>query len=79
MVPAADLLDDAIKTAEAIASKSMAANMIIKEAVNRAYETTLSEGVRFERRMFHSCFGSQHQIEGMAAFAEKRKPVFKNG
>ena len=79
VVPAADLLDDAIKTAEAIASKSMAANMIIKEAVNRAYETTLSEGVRFERRMFHSCFGSQHQIEGMAAFAEKRKPVFKNG
>jgi enoyl-CoA hydratase len=79
VVPAADLLDDAIKTAEAIASKSMAANMIIKEAVNRAYETTLSEGVRFERRMFHSCFGSQHQIEGMAAFAEKRKPEFKNG
>jgi len=79
VVPAADLLDNAIKTAEAIASKSMAANMIIKEAVNRAYETTLSEGVRFERRMFHSCFGSQHQIEGMAAFAEKRKPVFKNG
>jgi enoyl-CoA hydratase len=79
VVPAADLLDDAIKTAEAIASKSMAANMIIKEAVNRAYETTLSEGVRFERRMFHSCFGSQHQIEGMAAFAEKRKPEFKKG
>lgn len=79
VVAAADLLDDAIKTAEAIALKSMAANMIIKEAVNRAYETTLSEGVRFERRMFHSCFGSQHQIEGMAAFAEKRKPEFKNG
>ena len=79
VVPAADLIDDAIKTAEAIASKSMAANMIIKEAVNRAYETTLSEGERFERRMFHACFGSQHQIEGMAAFAEKRKPEFKNG
>jgi len=53
--------------------------MIIKESVNRAYETTLSEGVRFERRMFHACFGSQHQKEGMAAFSEKRKPEFDNG
>ncbi|MFT5485115.1 MAG: enoyl-CoA hydratase [Paracoccaceae bacterium] len=79
IVPAADLIEDAIKTADSIASKSMAANMIIKESVNRAYETTLSEGVRFERRMFHSCFGSQHQKEGMAAFAEKRKPEFDNG
>ena len=66
VVPADDLIADAVKTAEAIASKSMAANMIIKESVNRAYETTLSEGVRFERRMFHACFGSQHQKEGMA-------------
>jgi len=79
VVPADDLIADAVKTAEAIASKSMAANMIIKESVNRAYETTLSEGVRFERRMFHSCFGSQHQKEGMAAFSEKRKPEFDNG
>lgn len=79
VVPAADLIEDAMKTAEAIASKSLAANMIVKESVNRAYETTLSEGVRFERRMFHSCFGSQHQKEGMAAFAEKRKPDFDNG
>ena len=79
IVPAADLIEDAVKTADAIASKSMAANMIIKESVNRAYETTLSEGVRFERRMFHACFGSQHQKEGMAAFAEKRKPEFDNG
>lgn len=79
IVPAADLIEDAIKTAEGIASKSLAANMIIKESVNRAYETTLSEGVRFERRMFHSCFGSQHQKEGMAAFSEKRKPEFDNG
>lgn len=79
IVPADELIDEAIKTAETIASKSLAANMIIKEAVNRAYETTLSEGVRFERRMFHSCFGSQHQKEGMAAFAEKRKPEFDNG
>lgn len=79
IVPAADLIEEAVKTAEAIASKSMAANMIIKESVNRAYETTLSEGVRFERRMFHACFGSQHQKEGMAAFSEKRKPEFDNG
>lgn len=79
VVPADDLIANAVKTAEAIASKSMAANMIIKESVNRAYETTLSEGVRFERRMFHACFGSQHQKEGMAAFSEKRKPEFDNG
>jgi len=79
IVPAADLIEEAVKTAEAIASKSMATNMIIKESVNRAYETTLSEGVRFERRMFHACFGSQHQKEGMAAFSEKRKPEFDNG
>ena len=79
IVPADELVEEAVKTAEAIASKSLAANMIIKEAVNRAYETTLSEGVRFERRMFHSCFGSQHQKEGMTAFTEKRKPEFNNG
>lgn len=79
IVPPDELIEEALKTAEAIAGKSMAANMIIKESVNRAYETTLSEGVRFERRMFHSCFGSQHQKEGMAAFAEKRKPLFDNG
>ena len=79
IVSADELIEEALKTAEAIAGKSMAANMIIKESVNRAYETTLSEGVRFERRMFHSCFGSQHQKEGMAAFAEKRKPLFDNG
>jgi enoyl-CoA hydratase len=79
IVPTDELIEEAVKTAEAIAGKSMAANMIIKESVNRAYETTLSEGVRFERRMFHSCFGSQHQREGMSAFAEKRKPIFDNG
>jgi enoyl-CoA hydratase len=79
VVPAGELLDEAFKTADAIAAKSMAANMIIKESVNRAYETTLAEGIRFERRMFHSCFGSQHQKEGMAAFSEKRKPEFDNG
>ena len=52
--------------------------MLAKEAVNRAFETTLSEGVRFERRMFHATFGTEDQKEGMAAFADKRKPEFKN-
>ena len=79
VVPADELIEDALKTAEAIAAKSLNANMIVKECVNRAYETTLSEGVRFERRMFHACFGTDHQKEGMAAFVEKRKPKFNNG
>jgi enoyl-CoA hydratase len=79
VVAADELIDEAVKTAQSIAEKSLNANMIIKESVNRAYETTLSEGVRFERRMFHASFGSDQQIEGMAAFVEKRKPEFKNG
>jgi enoyl-CoA hydratase/carnithine racemase len=79
VVPADALIDDALKTAQSIAEKSLHANMIIKESVNRAYETTLSEGVRFERRMFHASFGTNQQVEGMAAFVEKRKPQFKNG
>ena len=77
VVAADDLISDAVKTAEKIATKSLKANMTIKESVNRAYETTLSEGVRFERRMFQACFGTDHQKEGMAAFVEKRKPDFK--
>jgi len=52
--------------------------MMAKESVNRAYETTLSEGIRFERRLFHSAFSTEDQKEGMAAFAEKRKPDFKH-
>ena len=79
VVPAGALIDDALKTAQSIAEKSLHANMIIKESVNRAYETTLTEGVRFERRMFHASFGTNQQVEGMAAFVEKRKPQFKNG
>ena len=79
VVPAAELIDETVKTAQAIAEKSLNANMIIKESVNRAYETTLSEGVRFERRMFHASFGTDQQKEGMAAFVEKRKPDFNNG
>ncbi|MET4697157.1 enoyl-CoA hydratase [Constrictibacter sp. MBR-5] len=78
VVPAADLIDEAMKTAEAIAAKSRPSVMIAKESVNRAYETTLAEGVRFERRLFHSTFATEDQKEGMAAFAEKRQPRFSN-
>jgi enoyl-CoA hydratase len=78
IVPAADLVAEAIKMAEKIASHGRPSVMMAKEAVNRAYETTLAEGVRFERRMFHSLFATEDQKEGMAAFAEKRQPNFKN-
>src|SRR5690606_14869112 len=78
IVPVADLIDDAVKTAETIAAKSRPSVMIAKESVNRAYETTLAEGVRFERRVFHSTFATEDQKEGMSAFAEKRKAVFKH-
>jgi enoyl-CoA hydratase len=78
VVPAADLIEEAVKTAEKIAGFSLPAVMMVKEAVNRAYETTLSEGLRFERRVFHSMFALADQKEGMAAFVEKRKPDFKN-
>jgi enoyl-CoA hydratase len=72
------LLEEALKVAETIARLSRPAVLIAKEAVNRAYETTLSEGIRFERRVFHSLFATEDQKEGMAAFVEKRKPAFKN-
>jgi enoyl-CoA hydratase len=78
VVPAAELIDEALKVATKIAGLSRPAVMVAKESVNRAYETTLSEGVRFERRVFHSLFATQDQKEGMAAFAEKRKPTFAN-
>jgi enoyl-CoA hydratase len=67
-----------MKTATKIAAMSTPVTMMIKEAVNRSYEVTLSEGVRFERVMFQAAFGTEDQSEGMAAFVEKRKPVFKN-
>ena len=79
VVPAADLMSEALKAADAIAAMSLTASMMTKETVNRAYETTLAEGVRFERRVFHAMFGSHDQKEGMAAFVEKRKPKFTNG
>jgi len=78
VVPAASLIEEALKTAETIASMSRAAVYAAKESVNRAYETTLAEGVRFERRMFHSLFATEDQKEGMRAFVEKRPPAFKN-
>ncbi|HSM40228.1 MAG TPA: enoyl-CoA hydratase [Afifellaceae bacterium] len=78
IVPASDLVDEAIKAAQKIAGFSMPAVMMTKEAVNRAYETTLAEGVRFERRLFHSLFATEDQKEGMAAFTAKREPQFKN-
>jgi len=78
VIPAADLLDEAIKAAQKIAELSLPVVMMAKESVNRAFETTLNEGVRFERRLFHSCFGIEDQKEGMSAFVEKRKPAFKN-
>jgi len=78
VVPAAELLAEAVKAAEKIASFSLPAVMMAKESVNRSYETTLTEGVLFERRVFHSTFALEDQKEGMAAFVEKRKPAFKH-
>jgi enoyl-CoA hydratase len=78
MVPLADLMNDAVATAEKIAGMSLPATMVAKEAVNRAFETTLSEGVRFERRTFHATFAFEDRAEGMAAFADKRKVSWKN-
>ena len=78
VVPLADLMSDAIATAEKIAGMSLTATMVAKEAVNRAFETTLAEGVRFERRTFHATFGFEDRAEGMAAFADKRKPAWKH-
>ncbi len=77
IVPAKDLIDDAMATAQKIAEKSSIATIATKEAVNRAYETTLREGILFERRVFNALFATEDQSEGMAAFAEKRKPRFR--
>ncbi|BCG97729.1 enoyl-CoA hydratase [Mesorhizobium sp. 131-2-1] len=78
VVPADELIEEALKAAAKIADFSLPSVMTTKEAVNRAYETTLAEGLRFERRLFHSLFALDDQKEGMAAFAEKRKPNFTN-
>ena len=78
VVPVAELVEEAVKTATAIAKMSRPSVLMAKEAVNRAYETTLTEGVRFERRLFHALFATADQKEGMAAFSEKRQPNFTN-
>ncbi|HLI10071.1 MAG TPA: enoyl-CoA hydratase [Alphaproteobacteria bacterium] len=78
VLPLGDLLSEAIKAAEVIAALSRPSVLMAKEAVNRAYETTLAEGIRFERRLFHSTFALADQKEGMQAFIEKRPPHFKN-
>jgi enoyl-CoA hydratase len=78
IVPAGELVDEALKAAATIAGFSRPAVLMTKETVNRAYETTLAEGLRFERRLFHSMFATEDQKEGMAAFVEKRPPNFSN-
>ncbi len=78
VVPPEKLMEEALAVASRIAGYSLPVAMMIKESVNRAYETTLAEGIVFERRVFHSQFGLEDQKEGMAAFVEKRKPSFKN-
>ncbi|MFF1786747.1 enoyl-CoA hydratase [Kitasatospora sp. NPDC058243] len=78
IVPADQLLAEALTVAETIAAMSTPAAVMLKESVNRSYETTLAEGVRFERRLFHATFATADQKEGMAAFAEKRPPEFLN-
>jgi len=78
VVPAAELLEEALKTASTIAGMSTPTTMMIKESVNRSYETTLAEGILFERRTFHAAFATEDQKEGMSAFAEKRKADWQN-
>ncbi|TNC10815.1 enoyl-CoA hydratase [Methylobacterium terricola] len=78
IVPAAELLDEAFKAAETIASMSLPAVMVAKESIDRAFETTLTEGIRYERRVFYGLFATHDQKEGMTAFVEKRKPNFEN-
>jgi enoyl-CoA hydratase len=78
IVPVQSLVDEALKVAETIAAMSLPSVLAAKEAVNRAFETSLAEGVRFERRVFHSLFATHDQKEGMAAFVAKRPPKFEN-
>jgi enoyl-CoA hydratase len=78
VVPLTELMDEALKVASRIGELSMPSVLMAKESVNKAYEMTLSEGVKFERRLFHSTFATEDQKEGMAAFSEKRKPNFKD-
>jgi Enoyl-CoA hydratase/carnithine racemase len=76
--PKEELVEKTLKAAEKIAEKSVVATMMIKESINRAFEVSLQEGLRFERRTFHSIFATQDQKEGMQAFVEKRQANFKD-
>jgi enoyl-CoA hydratase len=78
VVAADKLIEEALKAADTIASMSLTATMMTKESINRSFETTLGEGIRFERRVFHAMFATDDQKEGMAAFVEKRPAKFKN-
>ena len=77
IVPAGELVDEAVKVAQKIAGFSMPSVLMTKESVNRAFETTMAEGVRFERRLFHSLFATEDKSEGMTAFIEKREGQWK--
>jgi enoyl-CoA hydratase len=77
VVPAADLIDEALKTAEAIAAMPPLAAIAVKEMVGAAFEIPLGQGIRFERRLFHGLFGTEDQKEGMTAFVEKRAGNWK--
>ncbi len=78
VVPAKKLMDEAMAAAQKIAAKSLVATRVVKEAVNRSYETTLREGVLYERRIFHALFSTEDQKEGMSAFLEKREAQFRD-
>jgi enoyl-CoA hydratase len=78
VVPVASLFDEAMKVAETIAGMSLPALISAKECINHAFETSLAEGIRFERRAFQTLFATEDRKEGMAAFIEKRPPKFKN-
>jgi enoyl-CoA hydratase len=78
VVPAKKLMEEAMGAATKISEKSVLTAMAVKEAVNRAYETPLREGLLFERRLFHALFATEDQKEGMSAFLEKREPQFRD-
>ena len=78
VVPVKKLMEEALGAAQKIAEKSMVSTMVVKEAVNRAYEVPLREGLLFERRMFHALFATEDQEEGMSAFLEKREAQFRD-
>ncbi|KPZ09310.1 Enoyl-CoA hydratase, partial [Pseudomonas syringae pv. spinaceae] len=78
VLPLDQLLPEALAVAATIAAKSLSVAMMVKESVNRAFEVSLAEGIRFERRVFHAVFASHDQKEGMQAFIDKRQPDFKD-